>query len=141
MSATPPVIDWSATAAWVALIVSIVGTIAGPLITSVLNNRHQRKMYILQTRDKQISAANDARRSTLEKFLADVGKFIAYPDDETAPDFGSSYFPAYQYIPDKYWELLDTLYKDVVYRNLDSAKSEYQEIIHVIAEILKEPLQ
>lgn len=38
-------LDWSATAAWTALIVSIVGTVLGPIIHSCIDNRHQLKMY------------------------------------------------------------------------------------------------
>ena len=37
-------IDWNATAAWIALAISITGTIVGPIITTILTNRHQIKL-------------------------------------------------------------------------------------------------
>lgn len=44
--------DWSATAAWIALAISIVGTIASPIINSILNNRYQLKLHNLDLKNK-----------------------------------------------------------------------------------------
>lgn len=46
----PQLIDWNSTAAWIALIVSIVGTISSPIINTLLSNRHQLKIRKLDTK-------------------------------------------------------------------------------------------
>lgn len=37
-------IDWSAIAAWIAVIISIIGVSVGPLLTACINNKHQLKL-------------------------------------------------------------------------------------------------
>lgn len=45
-------IDWSATAAWIALAISIIS----PAITTILTNRHQLKLRKLDIQEKHSSA-------------------------------------------------------------------------------------
>lgn len=133
-------VDWSATAAWIALAISIVGTIASPLITSCLNNRHQRKMYKLKSEDRRIDKINDSRISTLKSFITNTGKCISHTSVDNISDFGSSFFSVYQYIPCSRWVDLDKLYRDIINNRWDDARTSFLEISHLIAELLKEPL-
>ena len=72
-------IDWSATAAWIALVISIVGTVASPLITSALNNRHQKKMRELDIKENRLIAAETA-------------KCIATRQVDDVSEFGRTFF-------------------------------------------------
>lgn len=67
-------IDWSATAAWIALAISIIS----PAITTILTNRHQLKLRELDIQEKHSSTYNAARASTIEDFISKVGKYISY---------------------------------------------------------------
>lgn len=134
-------VNWSATAAWIALVVSVVGNITGPLITSHLNNKHQLKMYKLKAREKQVVALNNARISVLTSFISNTGKCISHTSLDNISDFGFSYFSAYQYIPEEHWGELDKLYEFVIGDQWDDARAAYIALNHVIAELLKEPLQ
>lgn len=44
--------DWNAAAAWIALAISLVGSIAGPIITTILTNRHQLKLRMMDIHEK-----------------------------------------------------------------------------------------
>lgn len=134
-------IDWSATAAWTALIISVVGSIIGPIISALVTNKHQLKMYNLSFQQNQLSEYNKDRKTVLEDFVSNIGKCIANCTYENQSAFGAAYFAAYQYIPDTYWDQLDALYDDICNSNLDEAMSKYRKIIHVVAGLLKEPLQ
>ena len=67
-------IDWSATAAWIALAISIIS----PAITTILTNRHQLKLRELDIQEKHSSTYNAARAATIEDFISKVGKYISF---------------------------------------------------------------
>ena len=126
--------DWSATAAWIALAISIVGTIASPIINSILNNRYQLKLHNFDLKNKY----QEQRAETINSFLCNVAGYLAYPDRKNAHLFGTSFYSVYQYVPDEMWPKLDSLFDSLVNENLDSAQQEYPPIAHRLAEILKD---
>ena len=79
--------DWSATAAWIALAISIVGTIASPIINSILSNRYQLKLHNLDLKNKY----QEQRAETINSFLCNVAGYLAYPDRKNAHLFGTSF--------------------------------------------------
>ncbi|MCD8104492.1 MAG: hypothetical protein LUF35_05715 [Lachnospiraceae bacterium] len=137
----PSTIDWNATAAWIALAISIVGTIASPLITSLLNNRHQLKMYKMKAVEKRLGSINSARTAALESYLANTGKYIStqYPPHQAK--FSSTYFAVYQYVPERLWDSLDDLYNLIEQEHWSDARAKFQNINREITALLKEPLQ
>lgn len=141
MPVIPNDVDWSATAAWIALAISIIGTIASPLITTWLTNKHQLKMYKLKSEANRIDKINDARTAALNAFISNTGKCISVTSLDNISDFGSSYFAAYQYVPEEYWSELDSLFNDIVQNQWDDARKTYVKLIHLIADLLKEPLR
>ena len=46
-------IDWSAIAAWIAVIISIIGVSVGPLFPACINNKHQLKLRKLDIEEKK----------------------------------------------------------------------------------------
>lgn len=58
-------IDWSATAAWIALIVAIIS----PVITSIINNKHSTKM-------KQVELISQRGLSIIEQYLSIISREI-----------------------------------------------------------------
>lgn len=97
-------IDWSATAAWIVLGASIVS----PIMVAVINNRHQRKMYILQKRE-------DARAAAINGYLSSLSAVICSP---TAPDALTTYCAKYGlvtgYIPSSAMDAVDKMHKMVI---------------------------
>ena len=89
-------IDWSATAAWIALAISIIS----PAITTILTNRHQLKLRELDIQEKHSSTYNAARASTIEDFISKVGKYISYSSSSARKECAESFFHIYAYTPE-----------------------------------------
>lgn len=133
-------IDWSATAAWIALAISIIGSIAGPIITTVLANKHQLKLRKLEISDNQTMTFLNSRKQTIENFMKYVGECIANPEPQTKGQCGRNFFPIYPYVPENLWNSLDVLYEILVDDDFDVGIAQFQfvKITRRLAEILKE---
>lgn len=133
--------DWSATAAWIALAISIIGTIAGPIITTILTNRHQIKLRTLELKEKQTDEINKARIMAIENFISNVGKVLANPARECIRECGEHFFQVYAYIPHELWDDLDLLYDDINEYRWDPARTRFNNIAKSLAVLLKESRQ
>ena len=129
--------DWSATAAWIALAISIVGTIASPIINNILSYRHQIKLRKLDLKNKY----SDQRAEIINSFLCGVTKFLSNPDIVDYDLFSESFYCVYQYVPDDMWPELDSLYHLLMADKRETAIQKYIPIAHRLAGILKETPQ
>lgn len=134
-------LDWSATAAWIALIISIIGTITGPLVTTLLTNRHQLKLREMEFKQNQLDRNESLRYKAINNFISNTGKFLAHPDPKTAKEFGRTYHNIYIHVPIYLWPELDSLYIDADNQHWDEASAKFSIISHKLAEILKEKQQ
>ena len=135
MPIIPNNVDWSATAAWIALIISITGTIAGPLLTSLLNHRHELKMHQLRAKEEEYIQ----KQTLLRQCISGIGVFLSHPGATSMDEFGKTFYYAYAYLPQEKWPLLDKFYSSVVGKDYASARQQQSEIIHLINVSLKEP--
>lgn len=133
--------DWSATAAWIALAISIIGTIAGPIITTVLTNKHQLKLRKMDNEQKKNDEYVNARNKAINSFISNTGKCLSFSDIDTKKDFGYSYHNVYAYVPRGQWQLLDTLYDSISSQNWDDARDEFSTVVHKLSLLLKETPQ
>lgn len=134
-------IDWSATIAAIALVVSVSGTIICPIINTILSNRHQLKLRNLDIKERAISSYESSRSDAINAFISGVGKCMFYADVESVKQLGDSYFIVYQYVPSDYWDVLDDLYSNLVNQDWEKSKKEFPPIAHYLSKILKEPPQ
>lgn len=136
-------VDWSATAAWIALAISITGTVFGPIITTVLTNRYQLNLHKLDIEEKQAELFLNSRKLAIENFMSHVGKYIAYPYGGNLEKCGEYFFQVYPYAPEPIWRLLDRLYFYITEgdfdNDLDEIRKLFCQITRVLADSLKEP--
>lgn len=125
-------IDWSATAAWVAVIISVVGTVVGPIATAVLTNRHQLKIRKLELRQNE----RDKRITSIWNCISGIGSVLACPSVENLSFFGQTFPVAYTILPEKYWPLLDDFLISVSNSRFPHAKEISTEIIHLLSDLL-----
>lgn len=130
-------IDWSATAAWIALIISVVGTIVGPIVTALINNAHQTKLYILESTSKEKSEKD----TIIRECISGIGKVLSFSSSTNIEQFGQTFHACYAYVPTDKWHLLDNFYSDIIDEDYDSAQNKLSDIIHLLSEILKEKQQ
>ncbi len=137
MQAIPNDVDWSATAAWIALVISITGTIAGPILTAKIKNRHQLKMFTLKSNYKEYAQ----KQRLLRQSISGIGFFLSAPSSIKMKKFSKTFHYAYAYLPEEKWPLLDDFYTSVVNKDYAAARQKQPEIIHLLSESLKEPPQ
>lgn len=138
MSAIPNNVDWSATAAWIALAISITGTIVGPIITTILTNRYQLKLRELDIKQSAFDSYNSNRFDAINTFISKAGRCLSYLDENSVMDFGGAYHCVYQYVPTEYWDKLDEFYDVLISYKWSEAKQLYPPIARYLSEILKE---
>ena len=125
---------------YAALIISVLGSVIGPLITALINNRHQLKILKLQTQQSAYDSYAQKRSAAFQNFLSDVGRYISNSDFSNASGFGASFFTVYQYVPEDSWKLLDTLYEASLSSDIGEMKKYYAEVMHLIAKLsLEQP--
>lgn len=133
--------DWSATAAWIALVISIIGTIAGPIITALINNKHQLRLREMDIREKQISEYCEYRRCAIENFLSSTSKYLSDCQYKNVEVCGENFFQVYSYVPQNLWESLNILYSHICEERTDEARVLFSKISNQLAEILTKPHQ
>lgn len=134
-------IDWSATAAWIALVISIIGTLASPIITAIITNKHQIKLREQDIKQKTAEKYEDARTSAINSFIANTGRYLTSLNNESTEDFSKSFHIVYQYVPETMWNELDQLYKLLLNQRSGThqqALEAYSNIIRKLSAILKE---
>lgn len=134
-------IDWSATISAIALVVSITGTILGPIITTILTNRHQLKLHKMDIEEKHISEYEASRFNAINAFISSVGRYFSNPCPENETQLGTCFHTVYQYVPQEYWVTLDNFYSDLISENWDKAQNTFPNIVHYLSKILKESPQ
>lgn len=134
-------IDWSATAAWIALVISVVGTIAGPVITAIITNNHQLKLRELNIKQSTLNTYEQNRFNAINTFIAKTSRCLSYLDENSVMDLGEAYHCIYQYVPDDFWDDLDELYATFIAYKWDKAKELYPPIVRRLSAILKETPQ
>lgn len=115
MKPIPNNVDWSATAAWIALVISVTGTFAGPIITAILTNRHQLKLRKLDIAEK----ISSERMQVIQQCISSIGAYMASINDSNKTNLGKDFFAVYAYVPLNQWEMLP-------------------QVIHLLASLLTE---
>jgi len=131
-------IDWSATAAWIALAISITGTIVGPIITTILTNRHQLKLRKLDIQQSAFETYQNNRFAAINTFISKADRCLTCTDTISVKDFGEAYHCIYQYVPVKFWDKLDEFYCILISYKWVEAQKLYPPIARYLSEILKE---
>lgn len=137
MNPIPNNTDWSATAAWIALAISIIGTIVGPIMTTILTNRHQLKIYQMESRDKAQAEKNQIIRDC----ISNIGSCVSYGNVDNIISCGKYFHNVYAYVPQEKWPLFDSFYQALIEQNGDTLTEMCPEIIHLLASLLTEELQ
>lgn len=86
-------IDWSATAAWIALCVTVIT----PLLTTITRNRHEIKMYKLQYREKR-------RDEVVSGYLRSLSAIVMGRDYNNLAEYGRYYGEIFIYAPSALWD-------------------------------------
>ena len=131
-------IDWNATAAWIALVISVAGTISSPIITAIITNRHQLRLRKLDIKQAAVDRFEQNRFTAINTFISKAGRCLAYADENSVMDLGEAYHCIYQYVPVDFWDELDEFFSTLVSYKWDVAKKLYPPIVRRLSGILTE---
>lgn len=126
-------IDWNATAAWIALAVSIIT----PTVSLFINNRHQRKLKQLELLNQKATEFYSKQCDVFTKYLRHVTNHV-YSISSDFFEYNTSYHELFMYVPQEHWSLLTSL--DAAIKSKDKQKIEplYLEVTKTLALILQE---
>lgn len=122
-------LNWSAVISGIALIVAIIS----PVVTTILNNRHQDKMWI---RD------NFSRHKTevIENYVKSTGTVLKKATTDTLADYGNCYGEIFFYTPESVWPLIEKIDKAIVYRAIREEEQQiFVELCKQLSSFAKRP--
>ena len=127
------VLDWSSTAAWLGIFVTLAISILTPAITTFLNNRFQLKLKKMEFEHSEKSDLYSKKYFVYEGFMQGVGKCIQLHNRDNVTAAGSFLYELYLYLPSKHWELLDSLAQDLEQNNWQPAHTTFVEICKILS--------
>ncbi|GLG06168.1 hypothetical protein ACI3DN_12455 [Sellimonas catena] len=119
----------------------MTGTIAGPIITALITNKHQLKLRELDIKQAALDNYEQNRFKAINTFFEKAGRCLSFLDEESIKDFCSVHHCIYQYLPTDFWDELDTFYNAVIAYKWDIAQNLYPLIVRSLSDILKEKPQ
>ena len=131
-------IDWSSTAAWITLAVTLAFSIASPVITTFMNNRFQLKMVKLNFQQKAHEDHYLKKREIIEAFVSNTGKCIFYANIEVLRQCGENFYPIYIYTPENLWSDIDEMLDLISNKNWSEAKIKFASLSKSLADVLAE---
>lgn len=125
-------LDWSATAAWVAVIISVIGTVVGPIATAIITNRHQLKLYKIELNQKE----HDDKINSIRECISGISSVLACPSADNLAFFGKTFPIAYVFLSEEKWKVLDDFLISVSASQYLHARTLSSEIIHALSDLL-----
>lgn len=109
--------DASALAAWIALIVAIIS----PILTAIINNRHQTKM-------KKIEMSIASKLKIIEDYLSSAGQIIYHNGEASTESYSIAIGRIYSASPRSLWEKISVLDEMIYSGNWEDAHAQFLEI-------------
>ena len=114
--------DASALAAWIALIVAIIS----PILTAIINNRHQTKM-------KKIEMSIASKLKIIEDYLSSAGQIIYHNGEASTESYSIAIGRIYSAFPRSLWEKISVLDEMIYSGNWEDAHAQFLEISQALA--------
>lgn len=130
MQPIPNTVDWSATAAWIALAISIIT----PTVSLVLNNIHQQKLKRLELKYKSGVEHYHLCKKAYEEFINNVSPLVC--TGFGGSNYNQSYRNLFLYVPARYWKNLQSL-DQAIEQGSDNKKELLDEVIKILATLLQ----
>lgn len=124
------IVDWSATAAWTAVAVSIGTVVVVPVLTSIISGIFQLLIRKLEARDHR----RELGVTAIDSAISSIGRCASCLNVVTLQEFGSTYFSAYAYVDSSLWPELNSFYSYVIDENIENVALKAPEIILLLTD-------
>lgn len=105
---------------------SLLLSIASPIISNLLNIRHQQKM-------KRIELNYLHQTQVIEKYLTAVSSLINYHNTEAQKEYGRACGVIYSAVPEKFWPLIDEIDQHIKENNDSDAGEVFRKLSKELA--------
>ena len=127
------ILDWNATAAWLAIFATLAISIITPAISTYLNNLFQLRLKLMDLHHTEESELVLRKIITYEGFLQNVGKFLHHMNLDNKSSLGTYIYEIYLYLPSEHWYLLDSLIDALSNEEWENAQSLFIEISKILS--------
>ena len=128
-----PAIDLTLNITSILALVAIVS----PIITTLLNNKHQEKMKNREYDNENKKASFFYRRGVYEEYLRCVGQYVSFGDTDVLKDYGKIYPLALIYFPDNLFDELIAIDADIQSQCIEGVSSKLNALAPKIRTILR----
>lgn len=104
-----PAFDWSVVISGIALIVAIIS----PVITTLLNNYHQDKMW-----EREHFSLH--KSDVIEQYVKSTGTVLKEQATGALHEYGNCYGEIFFYAPEEAWPLIELIDAAIVSRNISA---------------------
>lgn len=133
-------VDWSATAAWVTVLLTLIVSIITPAISRILERRYQLKIKKIEQYEKLYIQGFEKKRDLYTEFLRCTGKCISHANAECLQDAGKVIYEMYVYSPKDWWDDIDKINQFMVKYEWSNARLELTSLARKISDELNEEL-
>ncbi len=117
-------------------VILAVCALISPICTSLINNRHQQKMKLLELREEARKEDLFYHRNIYENYLKNAMKCLHEPDTQSLHDYAESYALALIYFPHEYKDSLILINDSIVKRNGIDALSDLNKLSEFVRKSL-----
>ena len=128
-----PKIDLTVTISVIIALCAIVS----PILTAIINNRHQLKLRKLELRQKQYENTIMYQRNIFENYLRYSGKCLSRANSDSLREYGEYYLIALMYAPSEIKEKMISANNFLQNYDLDAAGKIYEELAPMIHALLQ----
>ena len=86
---------------WTVTAILAVSAILSPIITTILNNRHLRKMRLLELKREEYKETVVYKRNVIEAYIKTAGGCIQHPSPNQRIEYADTFGSAVVYVPDE----------------------------------------
>jgi hypothetical protein len=128
-----PKLDLSFTITAIVALISLIS----PIITTLLNNRHQLKIRKLELAQKHNENTVLYMRNIFENYVSALSKVSSYATVESITEYGKYYSLAYMYLPENLQSEMSKINKLVIARDYDNIAPLLEDLIPKIYKVLQ----
>lgn len=128
-----PKFDLTVTASVIIALCAIIS----PILTAIINNRHQFKILKMEAEQRQFENTIVYRRTIFENYLRFSGKCISHADAEALQAYGEYYLIALMYAPENIKHKMVTTHKLMIEHEWSDASVLYEQLAPMIRDLLQ----
>ncbi len=120
----------------VSVIIALCAIIS-PILTSLINNRHQRQLKKLEIKEQRYQETVIYKKNIFEKYLKCASRCVIYANEDSLRDYGEHYLIALMYAPEDIQEQMMKTHDMIKKHNWDDATNLLEQLTPMVTNMLQ----